>query len=170
VQEIRTLVVNRLKADATLMDIVLGGVYDRPLRSGKTQGATPDAFYIKPGDAAGIVRVHESIVVLGPNEVASADGPTGVEDLRLYNGFLRVYYYVPVDEKIHLDQMDARVRWLLNPKPEWAGGSGWQPALSTGYPLSLEHLELTEALDGEEWLGTLVSYRRFGGEYLRPPV
>jgi hypothetical protein len=160
-QEIRRRIVERLTADGTLYpSLVPGGIYDRPIKAGQGQGSTPAAFYITPGDPARIVRLHPSIVILGPNEVDPPSGPVDDAVTVLRNGFLRLFYYVPATAtgKTLLDQIDARVRWLLH---------GWQPTLDVGYPLTLTALELSEPLDSDEFPGNLVCYRRFVGEYLR---
>lgn len=165
-QAIRTMVVNRLQTDQFLITtLALGGIYDRPLKSGKDAGATPSAFWIKPNDPARIVRLRESIVVMGPNEVSPGDGPIDVGDPAVLRvGFLRVYYYVPATAqgKTNLDAMDDRVRVLLN---------GWQGRLDTegGYPVTFSALDLSDALDTDDPLpGTLVATRRFSAEYFRP--
>jgi hypothetical protein len=163
-QAIRTTIVARLTNDGTLYPgLVPGGVYDRPLKVGKDAGATPAAFWIKPGDAARIVRLRESIVVMGPNEVDPPDGPARVEgEPVLRNGFVRLFYYVPATAsgKANLDAIDARVRTLL---------AGWQAALDGGYPATISVLELSDAIDTEEPLpGALMAMRRLAVEYLRP--
>lgn len=162
-QAIRTAIVARLNSlDAALVPgLVPGGIYDRPLKAGSGQGATPAAFWIDPSDPARIVRVRESIVVLGPNEVDPTSGPVVAnEPAVLRNGFLRLFYYVPATAtgKANLDAIDARV---------WAALSNWQVNLDTGYTLTTELLEMSEPLESDEFPGTLVCYRRVVGEYLR---
>ena len=160
-QEIRTAIVNRLLADVPLYPtLVPGGIYDRPLKEGSGQGATPAAFWINPSDPARIKRLRPSIVVLGPNEVDPPSGPLSNEPIVLRNGFLRLFYYVEATAsgKQALDAIDARVRALL---------AGWQTQLSVGYPVTTSVLELSEPLESEEFPGSLVSYRRIVGEYLR---
>jgi hypothetical protein len=160
-QEVRTAIVTRLATDAALYPaLVPGGVYDRPLKQGQGQGTTPDAFWIKPSDPARIVRLRESIVVLGPNEVDPPSGPVAPnEPVVLRNGFLRIFYYVPATAtgKTALDAIDRRVRQLLE---------GWQAQLGDG-PLTVNILEMTEPLEDEQFEGSLVCYRRVVGEYLR---
>jgi hypothetical protein len=162
-QEVRTAIVARLTSDSPTLypSLVPGGIYDRPLKAGQGQGATPDAFWIMPGDAARIVRLRESIVVLGPNETMPVDGFVDTEDLAGVTGFLRIFYYVPATAagKTALDAIDARVRQRLH---------GWQTQLSVGYPLTVSVLrDLTEPLDSDEFPGNLVCQRRIVGEYLR---
>lgn len=160
-QEIRTAIVARLKTDTALYPtLVPGDIYDRPLRAGQGQGATPAAFWIDPNDPARIVRLRESIVVLGPNEVDPPDGLVSTADEVLRNGFIRLFYYVPATAtgKDNIDRIDARV---------WANLAGWQANLSTGHTLTTTMLELSEPLDSDEFPGSLVCYRRVVGEYLR---
>jgi hypothetical protein len=160
-QEVRTAIVNRLSDDTALYPaLVPGGIYDRPLKAGTGQGATPAAFWINPLDPARIVRLRESIVVLGPNEVDPVSGPIAPnEPVVLRNGFLRLFYYVPATAagKTNLDAIDRRVRQLLE---------SWQAQLSEG-PLTVGVLEMTEPLEDEQFEGSLVCYRRVVGEYLR---
>jgi hypothetical protein len=160
-QAIRTAILNRLQGDATLYPgLVPGGIWDRPIRAGQGQGSTPAAFWIKPDDPARIVRLRESIVILGPNEVDPPSGPIAPnEPVVLRNGFLRLFYYVPATAtgKTALDAIDRRVRQLLE---------GWQAQLSDG-PLTVNILEMSEPLDSDEFPGNLVCYRRIVGEYLR---
>lgn len=161
-QEVRTAIVTRLTNDALLYPaLVPGGIYDRPLKAGQGQGATPGAFYVAPGDAARLIRVRESMVVLGPNETMPVDGFVNTEDVEGVTGFLRLFFYVPATStgKQALDAINARVRQLLH---------GWQTQLSVGYPLTVQVLrDLTEPLESEEFPGTLVCQRRIVGEYLR---
>jgi hypothetical protein len=160
-QAIRASIMARLTGDATLYPgLVPGGIYDRPLRAGSGQGATPAAFYVTPGDPARIVRLRESIVILGPDEVDPPDGPMASnEPTVLRNGFLRLFYYVPATSagKTALDAIDRRVRQLLE---------GWQTSLSDG-PLTVTVLGMTEPLESEDFAGSLVAQRRIVGEYLR---
>jgi hypothetical protein len=160
-QAIRAAILSRLLGDAVLFPgLVPGGIYDRPLRAGKGQGATPDAFYIAPGDLAGVIRLRESIVILGPDEVDPPDGPMATnEPAVLRNGFLRLFYYVPATAtgKTALDAIDKRVRQLLE---------GWQTQVGDG-PLTVTVLGMTEPLESEEFAGNLVAQRRIVGEYLR---
>ena len=165
-QEIRAKIVERLKGDTTLMSLATGSVWDRKLSYGKgLPGNTNAAFYILPPsqDPTQKVRLHPAIYVGPPNDVDSTDG--NQEDGRVQNrwAFLRLYYYVPAtgSGKEELDQIDARVRWLLSPVR-------WQPVLSNGAVLTMTSLELPELTDSDEWEGSLVTYRRFRGEYLRP--
>ena len=160
-QEIRTAIITRLMNDPALYPtLVPGGIYDRPLKEGKDQGATPAVWYVDPADPARIKRLRNSIVVLGPNEVDPPDGLVSTTDEVLRNGFVRLFYYVPATAtgKEALDQIDARV---------WADLAGWQVPLSNGYTLTTTMLELSEPLDSDEFPGALVCYRRVVGEYLR---
>jgi len=158
-QEIRRRVVDRLKDPVNDLypDLVPGGVWDRALKRGETSpGNTNSAFYKDPG---GIVRLHRTIVVIGPNEVEPVDGPRRGEAI-LRNGFLRLFYFVEATSsgKEALDQIDVKVWSLLHDHQE---------TLSTGYPMTLSALEMTEPVDSE-WEGSLVCMRRFLAEYLRP--
>lgn len=161
-QEVRAAIVTRLTNDTALYPtLVPGGVYDRPLKTGTGQGATPAAFWINPSDPARIVRLRESIVVLGPNEVSPPNGPVGVEDLFSLNGFLRLFYYVPATAtgKAALDQIDMRVWQLLE---------GWQTSLTgLGTTLTVKMVDMTEPLEDQQFEGSLACYRRVVGEYLR---
>jgi hypothetical protein len=160
-QEVRGAIVTRLTNDTALYPtLVPGGIYDRPIKAGTGQGATPSAFWINPLDPARIVRLRESIVVLGPNEVDPVSGPTAPNDpVVLRNGFLRLFYYVPATAtgKTNLDAIDRRVRQLLE---------GWQVQLSEG-PMTTNLVEMTEPLEDQQFEGSLVCYRRVVGEYLR---
>lgn len=160
-REIRAKIVEKLLDDATLYPgLVPGGIYDRRLKQGKGQGATAGAFIIRPGDPAKVPYLQPSIVVFGPNEVQAVDGPQGLGGLVLRTGFLRFHYYVPADaeHKTLLDQIDARIRWNLN---------GKQIQLSSGYPITFQELEAAEDIDSEEFPGTIMSMRRYVGEYLK---
>ena len=162
-QDLRTKVVDRLKADATLYPgLVTGGIFDRALKDGNVPGATPEAFFVDPADPAKIRRLRPSIVVKGPNETSPTDGPIETGDpsvLRM--GFLRINYYVPATAtgKAALDLIDDRVRVLLH---------GWQVNLTIGYPVTFSFVDLTDADDSDEFPGNIQAVRRVVGEYFRP--
>lgn len=166
-QEIRAKLIDRLKGDTTLMSLVTGSVWDRKLAYGKGQpGNTNSAFYILPPsqDPAQKLRLHTTIYVGPPNDVDAADGltdPGGRVQSRWV--FIRVYCYIPATAqgKADLDTIDERIRWLTSP-------SRWQPVLSNGAVLTMTPLEMPELTDSDEWEGSLVTYRRMQGEYLRP--
>jgi hypothetical protein len=160
-QEIRTIVIDRLKTDGNLYpSLVDGGIYDRKLSKEK-EGGTPAAFAPYPGDLLSLSRVRNSIVILGPNDVDPPDGPVSTEDFQLRNGFLRVFYYVPAHAqgKIDLDRIDGFTRSRLG---------GWQTMLSIGTPVFFQALDMVEAMDSDEWDHTLVATRRFLCEWIRP--
>lgn len=162
-QEIRGKLAARLVDDSFLMGLIPGGVWDRDLRHGENvPGNTNDAFYISPNDPRRILRLHPTIVVKGGNDVMAISGPIQSEDFELRNTFLRLYIYVPANAagKALLDQIDDRVRWLIN---------GWSTILANGNAVTFNFVDLTEPLEVEEPIsGYLVSERRVVGEYLRP--
>lgn len=161
-EEVRRLVVQRLIDDTELYPaMVPGGIYDRKLARGGTQGATPAVWAIDPGDPARIARLRPAIAVFGPNEVDAPDGPVQTEDLQLKNGFLRVFIYAPRTSqgKDSLDEIDARVRSRLQ---------GWQTQLSHGFPMTVVALDGIESTDSDEFDDAIVTYRRYVAEYLRP--
>lgn len=155
-EEVRTRIIDRLNADAAQRSaLVPGGVHPGRIRPGSGPGATPDAFFVALGDPAGIVQLRPALSVIGPNEVEPPDGPG-----TLRNGFVRIFAYVPDDAagRAKLDPIDA---WLL------ARLDGWQTTLGSGRALTVQALELSEALGSDEIGGALVRFRRFVCEYLR---
>src|SRR5262249_26347469 len=120
-QAIRSLITARLQADQTLYpNLAPGGVWDRPLAAGNGRGSTPAAFWIAPADPTKPPRLRRSLVVLDGGEVPATDGP---DNARL--SFPRIFFYVPATatDKAALDDIDGRVRWLLDP-------ANWRPALA----------------------------------------
>lgn len=158
-QEVRTIIRARLAADATLASLAPGGIWDRPIKAGQGQGATPGAFYTDPADPARLVRLRRSVYVADGGEVEAIGGPKDA-DYELRNTFPRLYIYVDATAtgKAALDTIDARCRTLLN---------NWQTTMTGGAAVTFRVLNLTETMDAEEFPGNLFAIRRVVGEYLR---
>lgn len=154
----RTLIVQRLQGDQELtLNLARGGVYDRPIKPGAGQGATPAAFYVDPADPTRAQKLLRSVLALDGGEVDAPNGPAGAVET-----FPRVFIYVDATQsgKAALEAIDARVRWLLSP-------AVWRPAVDGNRPLVLSPLERSAAIESDEFPGNLVCYRRFRGEYWR---
>jgi hypothetical protein len=158
--EIRDRVILRLKNDGTLYpSLVPGGIYDRKLQT-VGPGSTDEAFYTLPGDPTKRIRLHPCIVIFGPNDVEPADGAVVTGGIRTRWGFLRLFVYVEATAagKQRYDEIASRVRYDLE---------GWQAQLSTGYPATVEEVDVTELTDSDEFNGSLVSLLRYRVEWSR---
>lgn len=157
--DVLAIITNRLEGDGTLYPgMVPGGVYDRPVKAGKEGGSTPGAFYVDPADPAHIPRLRRTIAIFDGGEVDFPQSPPGYKA-----SYPRVFYYVEASAagKAALNDIDARVRWLL------VGDQTWHPALTTGAPLSIVAAERSPLLDSEAFPGSLVCFRRFEVGYFR---
>lgn len=159
-QEIRSIIVARLTGDSTLYPaLVPGGIWDRPIKPGQGQGATPAAFWVDPSDPARLVRLRRCIYVADGGDVAAPNGPSNV-DWEARNSFPRIYYYVDATSsgKAALDAIDARCRVMLH---------NWQTSLQSNVAVTFRLLNLTETMDSEDYPGTLFATRRVVAEYTR---
>jgi hypothetical protein len=161
--EIRKAVLDRLNGDATLVAAATGKAWDRTLKE-EGKGATPGVWAPVEGDPSREPIMRPAIVVRGPNEVPSPDGPPREafnNEPDLTNGFFTVHYYVPTTEtgKLLLDTVDKRVRFLLD---------GWQFSLaSSGACVTITALERTPDIDSEEFRGNKEQQRRYVAEWLQ---
>ena len=159
--EVRDLVIARLKGDNPTLypSLLSGGVYNRKLAV-TGAGATDEAFYVQPNDLIKRVRLRESLVIFGPNNVSGTDGAIQTGGIQTRQGYLRMYLYVPAtdDGREHFDQIEARIFYLLE---------GWQAQLSTNYPVTVEHVDTTEPIDSDEFDGALVGIIRYRAEWSR---
>ena len=155
---VRGQIVQRLGTDPALGLLAPGGVWDRPIRAGTGQGATPGAFWVDPADPARVPRLRRTVTVTGGGEVPAPFGET----LDAVETYPRVWVYVEATAagKAALDDIDERVRQLLDTDV-------WRVAVPNGRPLRLTPLEMGDPGESDEFPGSLVAYRRFRGEYLR---
>lgn len=160
--EIRDLVITHLKNDNPSLypTLLTGGIYNRKLAV-TGRGATDEAFYVLANDPIKRVRLRESMVIFGPNNVPGTDGAIATGGIRTRQGYLRLYVYVDATDegRAKFDQIEARVFTLLE---------GWQAQLSTNYPVTVEYVDTTEPLDSDEFEGALVGLIRYRAEWSRP--
>lgn len=160
-QEVRSLIVQRLAGDSTLYPaLVPGGIWDRPIKAGQGQGATPAAFWVDPQDPARLVRLRRCIYVADGGDVSGVGGPANI-DGEVRNTYPRLYYYVDATAsgKTALDQIDARCILMLH---------HWQTTLQgTGTAVTFRVLNMTETMDSEDFPGILFATRRLVGEFVR---
>lgn len=159
-QELRTMLITRLTSDVTLYPtMVPGGIYDRPIKAGQGQGATPAAFYVDPADPTRLVRLRRCIYVMDGGQTPSVNGPRNEDDGRWWDSFPQLYYYVDATPsgRAALDEIDKRVRFLLH---------GWQARLASGKIATFTELNITPTVDVEAFPGTLVCYRRYQAEFM----
>lgn len=157
---LQSAIVARLSGDSHLYPgLAVGGIYDRPIRSGQGQGATPAAFYVDPADPARLVRLRRTVYVADAGDVPGTTGPTNADERRGWESFPLIYMYVDATPsgKAALDAIDARIKFLLH---------RWQGTLSGGVVVTMTALNRIPTVEVEEYPGTVVCYRRYQAEFI----
>lgn len=157
--EVRLAMINRLECDEDLGFMIPGGIWDRPIKAGQGQGATPGAFWTDPMDPTRLVRLRRTIYISEGGDLVGTSGPTNEDEDRIWQCFPLIYMYVDATNsgKIALGQIDGRIKMLLH---------GWQDTMTDGSTFTISALDRTETVESPDYPGTLICYRRYRAEYI----
>lgn len=158
--EIRMAVIDRLECDENLYPYQIpGGIWDRPIKSGQGQGATPSAFWTDPMDPSRLVRLRRCLYVADSGITEGIDGPTNEDENRVWDCFFQIYMYVDATHsgKTALEQIDSRIKFLIH---------GWQGTTTDGSVYTISALDRTGTIESPDYPGTLICYRRYRAEFL----